>query len=99
MSPHETLGVPTTSLIIVVKTFSLLLGSLIAYYSYRAYIRTSASSLRALTVGFILVTLGALLGGFSHQVLDLNIMTGVLIDSLLITAGFAVILYSLYIQD
>ena len=49
--------------IVVSKTFILIIGGLITYYSYRAYQRTRTPEHRWLTVGFSILTLGAVIGG------------------------------------
>ncbi|WP_096389190.1 DUF7521 family protein [Halopenitus persicus] len=85
-------------LIIAAKTAILLLGGSITYYAGRAYRRTGDPSLRALSIGFGLVTVGALLGGISHQVLALELAIGIAINSVLTAFGFGVIVYSLYIE-
>ena len=97
MSPH----VPSSEIgIIATKTLTLVLGGLITYYSYKAYKRTRARELGALALGFGVITLGAFLGGSLHLVLaqffDIPLVVPIFIESLLMTAGLAVILYSLY---
>lgn len=92
---------PTTTLetgIIALKTIILLLGGLITYFALKAYRRTRHPSLRALGLGFGVVTLGALLAGLAHQLFGVDFATGVLINSLLTAIGFAVITYSLYVD-
>lgn len=84
--------------IIALKTVILLLGGGITYIAYQAHRRTGAPSLRALTIGFGIITLGALLAGIANQVLGVGLQTGVLINSLLVALGFAVIMYSLYLE-
>ena len=88
----------TSIAIIVIKTAILLFGSGIAYIAYRAHRRTGATSLRALALGFGVVTLGALFAGIAHQLLGVTLKTGVLINSLLTAIGFAIIMYSLYLE-
>ncbi|SEH47432.1 hypothetical protein SAMN05192561_102280 [Halopenitus malekzadehii] len=85
-------------LIIAAKTAILLLGGSITYYAGRAYRRTGDPSLRALSIGFGVVTVGAMLGGISHQVLNLDLAIGIAINSVLTAFGFGVIVYSLYIE-
>ena len=82
--------------IVATKTVTLGLGALIAYLSYKAYARTGEPALRALSVGFAAVTLGAVAGGVIDLVLPLGFLYGVLVQSLLTLVGFAVITYSLY---
>ena len=84
--------------IIVAKTAILLLGGSITYYALRAFERTGDPSLRALGVGFGIVTVGALVGGISHQIIRADLAVGIAINSLLTAVGFAVIVYSLYVE-
>ena len=82
--------------IVVTKTVTLILGSLISLLSYRAYRRTGAAALRALAVGFAIVTAGAILAGVVDQFTGLDLAAGTLLQSTLTLVGFAVITYSLY---
>ena len=84
--------------IIVAKTAILLLGGSITFYALRAFRRTGDPSLRALGIGFGVVTVGALIGGVSHQIIRADLAVGIAIDSLLTAIGFAVIVYSLYVE-
>jgi len=84
--------------IIVAKTAILLLGGSITYYAIRAYRRTGDPSLRALGIGFGIVTVGALIGGVSHQLVGADLAVGIAIDSALTALGFGVIVYSLYVD-
>ena len=95
MSPHE---ITTPTAIIALKTITLVLGGLITYLAYKAYRRTGTDALRALAVGFGIVTLGTLLAGVVDQVIPGAFRIGLLIESALIAAGFAVIVYSLYAE-
>jgi len=87
--------------IVVSKTLILILGGLITYYSYQAYRRTGTPAHKWLTVGFGVVTVGAILGGVLDLVVgniygeDL-IVTSVFVSSSLTAVGLGVILYSLY---
>lgn len=88
----------TGTAIVVIKTVILLLGSGITFIAYKAYRRTGAASLRALGVGFGIITFGALLAGIANQILSVSLEMGVLINSILVAIGFAIILYSLYLE-
>jgi len=100
MSPHTHILPPTA---IAFKTLTLILGGLITYFSYRAYRRTQAPSLRAFAIGFGLVTAGSLLAGVSNlllnQFIEVPIYVSLTIESGLTMAGFGVIVYSLYTQE
>lgn len=92
------MSVALDTAIIATKTVILLLGSGVTYIAYQAYRTTESESLRILAIGFGIITLGALLAGFAHQIVDVSLEAGVLINSLLVAVGLAVILYSLYLQ-
>ncbi|MFC6616136.1 hypothetical protein ACFQAS_14600 [Halopenitus salinus] len=84
--------------IAVVKFVILLLGGGITYIAFKAYRRTGEDSLRVLGVGFGIITLGAILTGVANQFFSVGLALGVLINSLFVALGLAVIMYSLYIQ-
>ena len=82
----------------IVKTLVLVVGGVITYFSLKAYRRTRQRALGYLTVGFGLVTLGFVLAGMLYELLEVHLVTGILLESLLVLAGFLVIAYSLYVQ-
>lgn len=84
--------------IVVVKTMILVLGGGITYIAYRAYRRTGTPSLRALSIGFGVITFGVLLAGFAHQIIAVSFEMGILINSVLLAVGLAIIMYSLYLE-
>jgi hypothetical protein len=83
----------------VVKFVILILGGGITYIAFKAYRRTGEDSLRVLGVGFGVITLGALLTGVANQFFSVSLPRGVLINSVFVALGLAVIMYSLYIQS
>ncbi|WP_435064288.1 DUF7521 family protein [Halobaculum sp. EA56] len=94
---HLTLAIAAT------KTLTFVFGAVITYLSWSAYRRTRAEALRALAVGFAVVTVGAVLGGavdLAGDVIDITgqtaVLYGVLVQSLLTMLGFGIITYSLY---
>jgi hypothetical protein len=97
MSVLETIASPVV--ITALKTITLLLGGLITYFGYRAWRRTGARSLRALTAGFGFVTVGSLLAGVADVIFGTPIEVGLLIESSLIAIGFGIIVYSLYVTE
>ncbi|PCR92297.1 DUF7521 family protein [Natrinema ejinorense] len=82
----------------IVKTLVLVVGGFITYFAFKAYRRTRQRSLGYLAAGFGLVTLGLVLAGMLYELLDVLLITGILLESLLVLAGFLVIAYSLYVQ-
>ncbi|MFB6148340.1 MAG: hypothetical protein ABEJ48_01625 [Halobacteriales archaeon] len=90
------MAIQHTALLTIIKTGNLLLGGLISLYAYRAYRRTGSSPLRALTIGFAIITAGAFLAGIVDQILPLAATNALLIEGLFTALGFGVILYSLH---
>lgn len=88
--------VSALSLVIVLKTITLLLGGLVTVLAVKAYWRTTANGLRFLAVGFAIITIGALLAGIIDQLLSLHRNTALVVESTLTALGFAIIAYSLY---
>ena len=84
--------------IIVAKTAILVLGGSITYYALSAYGRTGDPSLRALGIGFGTVTVGALIGGVSHQIIGASLAVGIPLNTLLTAVGFGAIVSSLYVE-
>lgn len=80
------------------KTVTLVLGGLITYLTAKAYRRTGAPSLRALAIGFGIITVGGVIAGVGDLTGMADLQTNVFIQSAVTAVGFAVITYSLY-QD
>ena len=99
MSPDAYTGITETALALaVVKTLVLVVGGVITYFAFKAYRRTRQRPLGLLAAGFGLVTLGLVLAGMLYELLDVQLAMGILLESLLVLAGFLVIAYSLYAQ-
>jgi hypothetical protein len=90
VTPHA------TTVIAVTKSVTLVLGGLISYLAYRAYQRTGGGPLRALAVGFAVVTVGSIVGGVVDLFTAIDLAYGVVAESVLTAVGFGVITYSLY---
>jgi hypothetical protein len=91
--------IEVTTAIGLVKSVILLFGGAITYIAYKAYRRTSEQSLKMLSVGFGIITVGALLTGAGNQFFSVSLELGVLINSIFVAVGLGVIMYSLYMQD
>ena len=87
-----------TSLIVALKTATLILGGVITYFAHKAYRRTGSNALRYLALGFGIVTLGAMLAGVMDQWSPFGLAYSVALESSLTLLGFAVITYSLYVE-
>ncbi|MDX1748599.1 MAG: hypothetical protein R3324_21920 [Halobacteriales archaeon] len=83
-------------LAVVFKAMTLFLGGLITAMAFKAYRRTGARPLRSLSIGFLLVTIGALLAGIADVVVGVPTHQAMIIESSVTAIGFVVITYSLY---
>ncbi|WP_338728762.1 hypothetical protein [Haladaptatus sp. DJG-WS-42] len=86
------------TVVVALKTITLVLGGLITYFAYKAYRRTNAPALRALTIGFGIVTTGSLLAGIADQIMGVDASLVAVIESGLTAVGFAVLVYALYVE-
>ena len=87
-----------TAVITVLKVLSLALGGSITFFSYKAYRRTASPALRALTIGFAVITVGTFVAGIVDLAVPVEQSHALLVESVFTTGGFAVILYSLYVE-
>ncbi len=84
------------TILTVLKLLTLVLGGLITYYAFKAYRRTGARALGALSVGFGTITAGGLVAGVIDQVTAFDINVALIVEGAFTVVGFAIILYSLY---
>jgi len=89
----------STTLLAATKAVTLLFGGMLTLLSARAYRRTGSLALRALAVGIGLVTVGAILGGVLHRILDLPLETSATLQSVFTALGFGILLYSVYTES
>ncbi|WP_181691601.1 hypothetical protein [Natronomonas sp. LN261] len=86
------------TVVVALKTITLVLGGLISLYAYRAARRTGSSSLRMLAIGFGLITVGSLLAGIVDQLLPIDSTVALVVESLFTLVGFGAILRSLWMS-
>ncbi|MFB6236736.1 MAG: hypothetical protein ABEH81_07475 [Halopenitus sp.] len=88
----------TVTAIAAVKAVILILGCGITYIAYKAYRRSGDRSVGVLGVGFGIITVGAVISGVAYQLFSVSLTSGILVNSLFVAVGLAVIMYSLYMQ-
>lgn len=86
------------TVVVALKSLTLVLGGSITFYTFKAYRSNGSPALRALTLGFGAVTLGALVAGIVDQLFPLAPNLAFVAESAFTTVGFGVILYSLYVE-
>lgn len=78
------------------KLLVLFLGGVVAVLAYRAYRRTNITGLRYFSIGLLLITIGTVLVGALHHLVGVPLMLGILLETLLISLGFLLMIYALY---
>lgn len=82
--------------LVIGKTVTAALGVAIAYQAYRGYQRTGSDPLRYVAVGFVFISVGAVLEGVLFDVVGLSIFDAGTIQTSVVAAGMLCILYALY---
>ncbi|MFC7027603.1 hypothetical protein ACFQJ5_08410 [Halomicroarcula sp. GCM10025324] len=82
--------------LVIAKIITAALGVAIAYQAYRGYQRTGSDPLRYVAVGFVFISVGAVLEGILFDVLGLSIFDAGTIQTGVVAVGMLFILYALY---
>ena len=84
------------ALLVVVKVAALVLGGVVSWMAYRAYDRTRIAGLQYFAVGLAVITLGTVLAGVFHHLGGASVASGMLVESVIVCAGFGVMIVGLY---
>ena len=76
------------------KLAIVILGSIMAYYSGRGYLRNRSRAMLILAVGFFCITGGAFAAGFLFELAGYGPIEVYAIDSILQLLGFSFVVYS-----
>ncbi|MFB6085011.1 MAG: hypothetical protein ABEJ94_12285 [Halorientalis sp.] len=82
--------------LVIAKLATLGLGILIAYQAYRGYRVHGSKSMFYVAIGFLVISVGAILEGILFDVLGMEIFVASAIQTGIVAVGMLVILYSLY---
>lgn len=77
---------------------SLAFSGAIAYFAYRAYRRDKSAPMRALVIGFGIISVGLLFGGGADWLTGLDFQMSVTLQSIFTTIGLAFLFYSLFVD-
>lgn len=89
--------VSAVTVLVIANTATLLLGGAITVMAFRAFRRTKAPALRALSIGIGLITAGTAVGGAMHKLFGMDLLVALLVQNVCITLGFAALVYSLWL--
>lgn len=79
-----------------IKLVTVVLGVLVVYLGWKAYRASGRKPLLWLTVGMLIMTLGALSEGIAFQGLGWSIEQSHIFEAVVTLVAFAVLVYSLY---
>lgn len=82
--------------ITLTKTITLACGGLVTLFATRAFRRTHSPALGWLALGFGLVTVGGLIAGALHEIVELSLTESIVVHSTFTAAGFLVLAYAVY---
>ena len=80
----------------IVRILTLLLAGIVAYLAAKSYRRGGGRIMLYLSLGFSLIALGALLSGVFFEFFAFRIEDSYIVESILVAAGLAVLVYSIY---
>lgn len=84
--------------LVVAKLITMGLGFLIAYQAYRGYRMHHSQPMLYVAVGFLFISVGAIVEGILYDVVGLSIFLAGTVQTGVVAVGMIVILYSLYGQ-
>ena len=84
--------------LVIAKVVTVGLGLLITYQAYKGYRTYGSEPMRYVAIGFLFISIGAVIEGVLFDVVGLSIFMAGTIQTAIVAVGMLVILYSLYGQ-
>ncbi|MEF8781592.1 MAG: hypothetical protein V5A39_10215 [Haloarculaceae archaeon] len=82
--------------LVVAKLITMGLGFLIAYQAYRGYRVYGSEPMLYVAIGFLFVSVGAIVEGILFDVFQFSIFLAGTVQTAIVAVGMVIILYSLY---
>jgi hypothetical protein len=82
--------------LVVAKVITMCLGFLVAHQAYVGYRTHGSDAMLYVAIGFLVVSVGAVIEGVLFEVVGLTIYQAGTVQTSIVAAGMVVILYSLY---
>ena len=82
--------------LVIAKLVTVGLGLLITYQAYRGYRTYGSEPMLYVAIGFLFISVGAVIEGVLYDVIGLSIFLAGTIQTAIVAVGMLVILYSLY---
>ncbi len=84
--------------LVVAKLVTMGLGFLIAHQAYRGYRVYGSRPMLFVAIGFVFISVGAIVEGLLFEILDFSIFLAGTVQTTIVAIGMVIILYSLYGQ-
>lgn len=81
---------------VFLKLLTMVIGLVVAYAAFRAYVRYDSRPLLFVAIGFVLISLGEGFEGLLFDFTPLSLYQASIAHSVLMVAGMVLILYSIY---
>ncbi|KTG30623.1 DUF7521 family protein [Haloferax profundi] len=82
--------------LVVAKVVTMALGFLIAYQAYKGYAEYGSEPMLFVAIGFLLISVGAVIEGVLFEVVGLSLFHAGTIQTSIVALGMLSVLYSLY---
>jgi hypothetical protein len=82
--------------LVIAKLVTMILGFLIAHHAYRGYRVHGSKPMLYVAIGFIFISVGAVIEGVLFEVVGLEIFIAGTVQTTIVAIGMIVILYSLH---
>ncbi len=82
--------------LVIAKLVTVALGLLITYQAYRGYRVHGSEPMLYVAIGFLFISVGAVIEGVLFDVVGLSIFLAGTIQTAIVAVGMVIILYSLY---
>lgn len=82
--------------LVAAKLVTMSLGLLISYQAYRGYRRNDSTPMLHIAVGFLFISVGAIIQGLLFEFVGLDIFDAGAIQTALVAVGMLFVLYSIY---
>ncbi|MCU4750906.1 hypothetical protein OB919_02735 [Halobacteria archaeon AArc-curdl1] len=82
--------------LVIAKLIVVAIGSLIAYQAYRSYRRQNGPPMLFVSIGFLFISIGAVIEGILYEFDVLSIYQASAIQTGIVAIGMLFVLYSLY---
>ena len=83
-------------IVTIVKLVALVLGAFIVYLAYKGYSRNASKPLLYVALGFALITAATMVEGILYVMIGSDLLTALVISTLITVIGFGAIIYSVY---